>query len=374
MVMLAESVDAVIGVDTHTDTHTACLIDHAGREIATVTVEATPDGYAGLLDWAVRARHPVRGWSGRWKAAAHTEPGWCACCWRPARRVVEAGRPERVGRRPGGKSDPADARLAARTALTARSSRAAAQRRRPGSAAHPAGGPRPRQHHPHRRGQRLQVAAADRPGPAARAAAPAIDTPADRRLRRAARPRPSQRRPSGSCDRRCAASPSRFACWTRRSAPTNANSATSSQPSMPALLAEPGVGPVSAAHLIVAWSHRGRCRSEAAFAALAGVSPLRGVLRPRHPPSPQPLRRPPTQPRPPHDRELAHDPRPRTNPALPHPPTGPTEDRRRDPPLPQALHRPPPVPPHGDRHDYLTGHRSVKADTAERSKLARPYI
>jgi transposase len=43
---------------------------------------------------------------------------------------------------------------------------------------------------------------------------------------------------------------------------------------MPALLAEPGVGPVSAAHLLVAWSHPGRCRSEAAFAALAGVSPL----------------------------------------------------------------------------------------------------
>src|SRR5439155_6115451 len=43
---------------------------------------------------------------------------------------------------------------------------------------------------------------------------------------------------------------------------------------MPALLAEPGVGPISAAHLLIAWSHKGRCRSEAAFAALAGVSPL----------------------------------------------------------------------------------------------------
>ena len=39
-------------------------------------------------------------------------------------------------------------------------------------------------------------------------------------------------------------------------------------------LVEPGVGAISAAQLIVAWSHRGRCRSEAAFAALAGVSPL----------------------------------------------------------------------------------------------------
>jgi transposase len=43
---------------------------------------------------------------------------------------------------------------------------------------------------------------------------------------------------------------------------------------MPALLLEPGVGAVSAAHLIAAWSHPGRCRSEAAFASLAGVSPI----------------------------------------------------------------------------------------------------
>lgn len=42
----------------------------------------------------------------------------------------------------------------------------------------------------------------------------------------------------------------------------------------PALLAESGVGPVTAAQLLVSWSHRGRVRSEAAFAALAGVAPL----------------------------------------------------------------------------------------------------
>lgn len=45
-------------------------------------------------------------------------------------------------------------------------------------------------------------------------------------------------------------------------------------PAGPALLAEPGVGPVVAAQLLVSWSHRGRVRSEAAFAALAGVAPL----------------------------------------------------------------------------------------------------
>jgi transposase len=43
---------------------------------------------------------------------------------------------------------------------------------------------------------------------------------------------------------------------------------------MPALLDQPGVGPMSAAQLLVSWSHPGRCRSEAAFATLAGTSPL----------------------------------------------------------------------------------------------------
>jgi transposase len=40
------------------------------------------------------------------------------------------------------------------------------------------------------------------------------------------------------------------------------------------LLAEPGVGPVVAAQLLISWSHPRRVRSEAAFASLAGVAPL----------------------------------------------------------------------------------------------------
>lgn len=42
----------------------------------------------------------------------------------------------------------------------------------------------------------------------------------------------------------------------------------------PNLMDKFGVGPVSAAQAIVSWSHPGRCRHEAAFAALAGASPL----------------------------------------------------------------------------------------------------
>ena len=45
-------------------------------------------------------------------------------------------------------------------------------------------------------------------------------------------------------------------------------------PAGPALLTQAGVGPVVAAQLLISWSHHGRVRSEAAFASLAGVSPL----------------------------------------------------------------------------------------------------
>lgn len=45
-------------------------------------------------------------------------------------------------------------------------------------------------------------------------------------------------------------------------------------PAGPALLAEPGVGPVVAAQLLISWSHPDRVRNEAAFASLAGVAPL----------------------------------------------------------------------------------------------------
>jgi transposase len=42
----------------------------------------------------------------------------------------------------------------------------------------------------------------------------------------------------------------------------------------PQLLDERGVGPIVAADVIVAWSHQGRVRSEAASARLAGVAPI----------------------------------------------------------------------------------------------------
>jgi len=40
------------------------------------------------------------------------------------------------------------------------------------------------------------------------------------------------------------------------------------------LLDQPGIGPITAAVALTAWSHLGRIRSEAAFASLAGVNPI----------------------------------------------------------------------------------------------------
>jgi transposase len=42
----------------------------------------------------------------------------------------------------------------------------------------------------------------------------------------------------------------------------------------PGLTDRVGIGPISAAQVLVSYSHPGRCRNEAAFAALAGVNPV----------------------------------------------------------------------------------------------------
>ncbi|GIH20899.1 IS110 family transposase [Rugosimonospora africana] len=50
--MLAETVDAVIGVDTHRDTHSASLVNALGGELAAITVTADTAGYNQLMSWA----------------------------------------------------------------------------------------------------------------------------------------------------------------------------------------------------------------------------------------------------------------------------------------------------------------------------------
>jgi transposase len=56
--------------------------------------------------------------------------------------------------------------------------------------------------------------------------------------------------------------------------PTTRLLATAVTAQAPELLALPGVGAVVAATVLLTWSHPGRIRGEAAFAALAGTAPL----------------------------------------------------------------------------------------------------
>jgi transposase len=115
MAMLADTVELVIGVDTHKETHTAAVVVAAtGAMITQVTVPATSAGYRRLLaladDQCGRRVWAIEGTGGYGAGlarflAAHQE------------QVAELDRPKRAARRHGATSDPLDATRAAREAL-----------------------------------------------------------------------------------------------------------------------------------------------------------------------------------------------------------------------------------------------------------------
>ena len=95
-------------------------------------------------------------------------------------------------------------------------------------------------------------------------------------LRRCASLRPDRRQPSEmratvlalrSCARRIDAA-------TREAAALERELQQLVHELAPHLLNQTGIGTICAAQLLIAWSHPGRLRSEAAFARLAGVAPL----------------------------------------------------------------------------------------------------
>jgi transposase len=272
MAMLADTVDAVIGVDTHTDTHTACLLDHLGRQLAVVTVRADARGYRMLLAWA--GQHgpgPRLAWS--IEGTRSHGLGLTRYLHARGQQVCEASRPARASKRPSGKSDPADAARAARDALTA------------GKLAWPrADG--------EREALRILLAGREQATSARTAAvntfkALILGAPEDLRqaLRGLSTPRQASRCRSLRVHARQPVAEqvlraelrrlaTHIGAWDRELRASKAQLRKLVGQVMPVLLEQPGVGPMSAAQLLVSWSHRGRCRSEAAFAALAGVSPL----------------------------------------------------------------------------------------------------
>jgi len=112
---LREVVDVVIGVDTHVHTHSAAVVDAAtGGILGEITVEATAEGYAELVEFA--GEHAtLRAWA--IEGTGGHGAGLSRHLLDLGEIVVELDRPKRAPRRNGAKSDPLDAIRAAREAL-----------------------------------------------------------------------------------------------------------------------------------------------------------------------------------------------------------------------------------------------------------------
>ncbi|MGV9860958.1 IS110 family transposase [Gordonia sp. NPDC003425] len=107
------------GVDTHTATHHAAVIDSNGRLIADAEFAATPAGYTSMLRW-MRSKGTLIhvGVEGTGAYGA----GLARYLHDQGVDVLEVPRPDRRLRRQRGKSDPIDAEAAARTVLAGKAS------------------------------------------------------------------------------------------------------------------------------------------------------------------------------------------------------------------------------------------------------------
>ena len=270
--MLADELDYVIGVDTHRDQHTlAVVVAPSGAVVARYVVGAKAGGYADALRFAARHAAGARVWAV--EGAGHYGAGLTRYLSGQGETVLEVARSVRAERRLHGKDDPLDAVRAARSALASE---------------------KPTLPRAGERQEALRVLLL------ARRSAVDVRRLALVQLRSVIVTAPESIReelrqlPVGQLIRRCsrfrrssARTPAELAIvLVLRSLARRVEAATAEADQLeteiaghvralvPELLDEPGVGPIVAAQLIVTWSHRGRVRSEACFARLAGVAPV----------------------------------------------------------------------------------------------------
>lgn len=269
--MLADEVELVVGVDTHRDTHTLAFLEaQSAGLIEELAISADVRGYRRALA-AARRLAPARAWA--IEGTGSYGAGLRRHLMAQGERVIEIDRPERRGERHADKSDSLDAIRAARLAL-----------RRPHALVPRADGRR----------EALRVLLVARQG------AVTARTDAIRRLRALIVSAPESLREHlrGSSGERWLAR-----CARARSRPGQEPGAAASRQVIgllarealsqgvlsrrlqaqiaehvrtlaPTLLEQPGIGPISAAQLVVGYSHPGRIRNEAAFARLCGVAPI----------------------------------------------------------------------------------------------------
>ena len=110
----ARSGHVVIGVDTHKHIHVAAVMDSIGGVLATLTIATDAAGFKQLLEWASSFGKIIAfGIEGTGSYGA----GLTSFVRRNGHKVVEVSRPDRRLRRLNGKSDTLDAENAARAVL-----------------------------------------------------------------------------------------------------------------------------------------------------------------------------------------------------------------------------------------------------------------
>ena len=270
--MVADELDYVVGVDTHLDEHVLAVVAApSGAVVARRSVQASGRGYAAAFRFAADTANGARVWA--IEGTGSYGAGLARYLAGRGETVLEISRTPRAERRLRGKDDSLDATRTARAAL-------ASER-----LALPRSGER-------REALRLLLVA--------RRGAVDVRREALGQLRGVIVTAPDQLREElrglsvGRLLERCSrlrrsSAMSADEVATRlvlRSLARRIQAATVEAAELerellghvralaPALLDEPGVGPIVAAQLVVAWSHRGRLRSEAAFARLAGVAPV----------------------------------------------------------------------------------------------------
>ncbi|MGI8625224.1 MAG: IS110 family transposase [Geodermatophilaceae bacterium] len=272
--MLAELVDAVVGVDTHRDTHQAEIATAAGTPIATITVGNHSAGYAELLGW-IFEHAPGPGLVVAIEGTRSYGVGLARAVTAAGLTVVEAEQPQRKQRRGKGKSDPIDAHLAVLGVLRQDAGRLPTPR---------ADGDREALRILLGARAELTVANTAQTNRLRALLLGGDDTDRDtarQRLPEAVLGRLARRRPPAQASREQAirqAEIRRLALALREARAALKANRSQLQAIIddlaPGLTDRPGIGPVSAAQALVSYSHPGRCRHEAAFAALAGTNPL----------------------------------------------------------------------------------------------------
>ena len=268
--MVADDVGFVIGIDPHRDSHAVAVVDaRTGVVVFETTASADTAGYERLL--ALATQHAAEGRVFAVEGTGSYGAGLTRFLLGHGEQVLEVGRLRRE-RRSGGKTDALDAVRAARSVLT-------------GQPALPrAGGQR----------EALRVLMAAREG-AVNAKRAGICQLRDllvtcpeplrselrpltelQLLRQLAASRPDLRRDpelrgNGLALRAIARRVLQLRTEERELA---REITTLARALAPQLLDEVGIGPITAAQIVLAWSHHGRVHSEAAFARLAGAAPI----------------------------------------------------------------------------------------------------